>query len=258
MKQETIDRLLNINREFYQSFADPFRATRGRLQPGVVRILEQIQSDVKLLDLGCAHGVFAEALMERGFSGRYVGIDSSHSLLDSIPKALQPPQYQFGLADLSQADWMENVRSISSVGAGLDQAEKWSHNPFDWVLAFAVLHHIPTVKMRRAIATAIGALLNVEARVAISVWDFLASPRLQDRIVPWESVDLEAKDVDEGDYLVDWREGGRGVRYVHHFSEAELRALAQETGFHVTEQYRSDGENGQLGIYQIWVAGAEG
>jgi redox-sensitive bicupin YhaK (pirin superfamily) len=58
--------------------------------------------------------------------------------------------------------------------------------------------------------------------------------------------------VDENDYLLDWRRGGEGLRYVHHFDEAELNAMATASGFQVREMFRSDGENGQLGLYQIW------
>jgi hypothetical protein len=35
----TISLLLDLNRQFYQTFAIPFSATRHRLQPGVLRIL---------------------------------------------------------------------------------------------------------------------------------------------------------------------------------------------------------------------------
>jgi len=60
--------------------------------------------------------------------------------------------------------------------------------------------------------------------------------------------------VDAGDYLLDWRSGGEGLRYVHHFGEAELRELAATTGFQVKEVFYSDGETGNLGLYQVWEA----
>jgi hypothetical protein len=58
--------------------------------------------------------------------------------------------------------------------------------------------------------------------------------------------------VDAGDYLLDWRSGGEGLRYVHHFGEKELSMLAQETGFETREAFYADGETGNLGLYQIW------
>ncbi|GMR11358.1 MAG: hypothetical protein BMS9Abin28_2189 [Anaerolineae bacterium] len=252
VRREVVERLLNINRGFYQSFAEPFRATRGRLQPGVVQVLESVRLDGNVLDLGCAHGVLAEELRERGFSGRYVGLDASRPLLESISDPLQPPRYQFGLADLSHEDWAETARNLLSEGTAYRPTDAGDSTQFDWAFAFAVLHHLPTIELRRSIAGAIRALLSPGGRVAVSVWDFLASPRLQDRIVPWETVDVIEGELDGGDYLVDWREGGRGVRYVHHFTEDELHKLAEDAGYRVAQEFRSDGENGRLGLYQIW------
>ncbi len=252
MRPEVVESLLSINREFYQSFAEPFRATRGRLQPGVMRALEKVPLEANMLDLGCAHGLLAGEMAGRDFSGIYLGLDSSSMLLDSVPDHLQPPRYRFALADLSTDDWLETARSTLDQGSASEQGVPESSNPFDWAFAFAVLHHLPSANLRSSTAAAIGSLLRPGGRVAVSVWDFLASPRLADRVVPWDTVGISEKDVDGGDYLVDWREGGSGVRYVHHFTQAELNQLAKDGGFRVIDDYRSDGENSQLGLYQIW------
>jgi hypothetical protein len=52
--------------------------------------------------------------------------------------------------------------------------------------------------------------------------------------------------------LLDWRSGGTGLRYVHHFSEGELITLAESSGFAVVETFYSDGKEGNLAIYQVW------
>ena len=252
MRPEVVERLLNINREFYQSFAEPFRATRGRLQSGVNRAVETVPLEANLLDLGCAHGLLAAEMAKRDFSGIYLGLDSSSILLDSVPDHLQPPHYRFALADLSTDDWPETARTVLNPGSASEQGMHESSEQFDWAFAFAVLHHLPSADLRASTAVAIGTVLRPGGRVAVSVWDFLASPRLADRVVPWDTVGLSKKEVDGGDYLVDWREGGSGVRYVHHFMRAELSELAEDGGFRVIDDYRSDGENGQLGLYQVW------
>ena len=97
------------------------------------------------------------------------------------------------------------------------------------------------------------ALLAPNGRFVHSEWQFLNSPRLVSRIQPWEAIGLSQNDVDPGDYLLDWRQGGQGYRYVHHFSEEELRGLAEAAGFDVIESFLSDGENGRLGLYQVWA-----
>jgi hypothetical protein len=48
------------------------------------------------------------------------------------------------------------------------------------------------------------------------------------------------------------RLGGRGLRYVHLFDEAELGCLAAEAGLVIADTYLSDGEGGRLGLYQVW------
>jgi len=87
-----------------------------------------------------------------------------------------------------------------------------------------------------------------------SNWQFLNSERLRTHIQPWDRVEIEANEVDEGDYLLDWRSGGSGLRYAHHFDEGELTDLAGRCGFQVVESFLSDGEGNQLGLYQIWQA----
>lgn len=86
----------------------------------------------------------------------------------------------------------------------------------------------------------------------LSNWDFLASDRLRRRIIPWQMIGLADDDVEPGDYLLDWRRGGHGLRYVHHFTPPALESLARDAGFEVDETFRADGEGGRLGLYQSW------
>ena len=124
--------------------------------------------------------------------------------------------------------------------------------PFDVIVAFAVLHHIPGDALRLRLVRDMRALLAEDGWVAVSVWDFMASERLKSRVVPWDAIELREQDVDRGDYLLDWRRGGYGLRYVHHFSEDELAHLAAQGSFAVDRTFRSDGEGGRLGLYQVW------
>jgi tRNA (uracil-5-)-methyltransferase TRM9 len=85
-----------------------------------------------------------------------------------------------------------------------------------------------------------------------SEWQFLNSEKLRARIQPWREAGLTENDVDPSDTLLDWRSGGRGLRYVHHFSESELESLAAASGFKVCKTFFSDGANSRLGLYQTW------
>jgi len=85
-----------------------------------------------------------------------------------------------------------------------------------------------------------------------SEWQFLNSPRLRQRLQPWGRIGLAEEEVEAEDYLLDWRQGGYGLRYVHHFSLEELETLAHETSFAILETFLSDGAGGKLGLYQVW------
>ena len=165
-------------------------------------------------------------------------MDFSPALLDEARRSSADAGFQvtFSEIDLSLPDW-------ESYLAG---------STFDVILAFAVLHHLPGTSLRRQVMQAVRKLLVPGGRFYHSEWQFLNSERLKKRILPWETIGLESGDVDENDYLLDWRQGGLGFRYVHHFSLAELQDLADVSGFCVGESFYSDGEGGRLSLYQVW------
>ena len=235
MNPTTLSRLLDLNRQFYQAFATQFSLTRQRLQPGVTHILEQIDRSANVLDLGCGNGELARQLARKAYSGSYTGLDFSPALLEHA-SAGQPSNFHFLQVDLSRSDWDASLPPGQS----------------DLILAFAVLHHLPGAELRQRVLHQGRTLLSPQGQFIHSEWQFLNSPRLKSRIQPWETIGLSENDVDPGDYLLDWRQGGVGLRYVHHFSEAELAELAEVAGFAVTQSFLSDGENSRLGLYQVW------
>jgi hypothetical protein len=124
----------------------------------------------------------------------------------------------------------------------------------NWSVAMLLQFFILIIpgELRLNILKAVQGLLNPDGLFIHSNWQFLNSEKLKARIKPWESVSISGLEVDAGDYLLDWRSGGEGLRYVHHFNEEELVELAHTTGFQVLDVFYSDGETGNLGLYQIW------
>jgi hypothetical protein len=145
--------------------------------------------------------------------------------------------YEFQQVDLADLDWAETI----------------STPPFDWLVSFAVLHHIPGKDLRKQIVRAFVDLTSPEGRVAVSVWQWQNSPRLRKRVQAWSKAGLDPEKLDEGDVLLDWRAGDTiGLRYVHTFSETSLSHLAAAAGFEVIESFYSDGRTGDLALYQVW------
>jgi len=52
MNVGTVARLLDLNKQFYQTFGREFSSTRQRLQPGVQRVLDTLSGDESVLDSG--------------------------------------------------------------------------------------------------------------------------------------------------------------------------------------------------------------
>ncbi len=241
MQPETQRRLLEINREFYKTFASSFSDTRGRVQPGVAELARRMTGSGSVLDVGCGNGTLARALAEGGFSGHYLGLDMSAGLLRDAVRALGQPEngsFAFVQVDLAQPGW----------AAGL------ARDHFDWVVSFAVFHHLPGADLRRRTAAALADLAAGDGRVAVSVWQWQNSPRLRERVLSWSRAGLEDAALDPGDALLDWRGADQvGLRYVHTFDETELAGLAESVGMRVVESFYSDGKPGNLALYQVWA-----
>lgn len=246
MRAETAAELLEINRRFYSEFGEAFAATRHRIQPGVSRILETIPVETASdwLDLGCGSGELGKIWAGQDRSGSYTGLDFSGPLLLEAEKTTSGLSngrltlcYLSG--DLMDPDWPENL-----------QGKK-----FDGVLAFASLHHIPGRENHMRIFRQVRDLLKSEGRFIFSVWQFQNSPKLMQRVQPWERVGLQTEQMEEGDTLLDWRHAlpenkeKTGLRYVHLFTEDELLKLAEECGFTCVKRFYSDGAEGNLGLY---------
>lgn len=246
MKQVIVDQLLAINHKFYHDFGDAFAATRRRIQPGIRRILSEIPRDGDWLDLGCGSGALGVEWAMSGMSGSYLGLDFSEPLLKearSITEKISNEKLSIrcGMADLMDPGW--------------DQP--FSDHSFDGVCAFASIHHIPGAIHHQRIMRAISRIIKPGGLFIFSVWQFQNSPKLMNRILPWETVGMELSELEPGDTLLDWRYSlpgqteQTGLRYVHLFSSAELHRLAEEADFRIEDEFLSDGAEGNLALYLI-------
>lgn len=244
MDAAVAQQLVALNKEFYQTHAEAFSATRGRLQPGTQRILNDLLPMARVLDLGCGNGGVAAWLAASGHQGGYVGVDFSEGLLAAARvRVAAYPDYP---AEFVQADLSGELRRFAA-------------QEFDVVLAMAVMHHIPGRELRLAFLRQVRALVKDGGRFVHSNWQFMRSPKLAARVQPWAAAGLDESQVDPGDHLLDWRSGvreGHALRYVHQFSEEELAGLAAEAGFRVHEVFYSDGSTGNLSLYSVWQVDA--
>ncbi len=141
MEPKIRKRLLEINQEFYDRFAPSFSVTRGRVQPGVRKLLPRLLKAETILDIGCGNGTLARALAGDGFQGEYLGVDMSEGLLQAARQTLGSPSqghFAFLQSDLANPGWVE----------------KLPFDHYDFLVSFAVLHHLPDNDFRKQIVQA--------------------------------------------------------------------------------------------------------
>jgi SAM-dependent methyltransferase len=217
MKPETIERLLALNAAFYQRSAAAFSRTRTAPWPGWSRLLDRFSPRISVLDLGCGNGRFFAELSRRDLAGDYLGVDTSARLIELAREA--HPDGRF------------------LVGDALSPVE----GRFDLVVAFGLLHHLPSFELRRRFMTSLG---THRGTVCVTFWRFEDRPRFQRRMLPWPLEEREP-----GDHLLDF--GEEGPRYCHHASDEEIGELIGASGLSEVDRYSADGESGDFNEYSV-------
>ena len=237
MDDNTVAKLLALNHAFYADFAEPFADSRTLHDPALTSILPYIPTRASVLDVGCGNGRLAQLLDRERPGAAYVGIDAVPELIE-VARA-QAAQVdipaEFHILDISQPGWSESFRGQS----------------FGCVVALAVLHHIPSFRLRVRILRDLAELLVPRGRVLLSTWQFVDNDRLRRKIVDWTEAEIPAEALEPGDYLLSWDRGGRGLRYCHLVDEVELRQLAAESGLSVRTTFRAGGREGNLSLFAI-------
>lgn len=234
------ERLLELNRTFYEGYAQSFSSTRYSIQPGIQRLLPQMLTKERILDLGCGNGNLAKALHQAGFEGCYLGIDNSQGLLNEAKSGISAEtsgRFRFEQADLAQP-------------LKIDAEVK-----FDAVVCFAVLHHFPQDPYLRQIFSTVEAFLIPIGSFFLSSWQIKNNQRLRNRILSWDLAGIAPSEMSEDDLLLDWRADPSQApyyRYVRHYDSETLQKAGQECGLSLKDEFNSDGKEGNLALYQHW------
>ena len=241
MRSELIERLNQINREFYSTFATSFSETRESARELEV-ILPYIAEGARVLDLGCGNGRVAKLVARHRRGVAYLGVDSSADLvarckMQDVGRKLQ--EAEFLVADMVEPDWTRKLTGAS----------------FDCILLLAVLHHIPGRDVRARILRQARELLAPQGRVIVSTWQFMDNERMHKKIVPWSVLGIDERELEPGDALLNWKRGGVGLRYCHWIGEDELHTLAAQAGLKVMETFRAGGRERNLSLYAILSKG---
>lgn len=228
MKQEMVEKLLNLVQSNYQIIAADFATTRKKeIWPEVKVLAEKIENGSRVLDVGCGSGRLLEALSDKDID--YLGVDTSAELLQLA--SARYPQKKFATG---------NILDLSAVGG----------HDFVYVFCLAVLPHIPGQSLRIKALKELKSKLGPEGRIILSAWNLWPAANGRERfywliLKGWLAGLLgfgHPGRMDFGDLVFPWKDSqGKEIslRYYHAFSGQELRNLVRQAGLKI-ESFKRD------------------
>ena len=128
----------------------------------------------------------------------------------------------------------------------------------DCAVSFGFMHHVPTQALRAAVLDALVSQVRPGGLVAVSFWRFmeheaLAAKAYETTAVGLEYLDLKPESLDEGDYLLGWKETEGPYRYCHSFISEEIDCLVSAVAgkAKLVARYMADGRSEDLNEYVV-------
>lgn len=178
--------------EFSVFLKHMFRQTRAKLKP------------IRLLDIGCGNGRLSRFL--KPYSVDYTGIDNNKKFVRIAKKKNR--KAKFLLADALKLPF--------------------SKNSFDSVWVIAVLHHLPTEKLRRKALIEAKKVLKKNGTLMLTMWNLLPQKKYKKYMNPKTH-----------DFQIPWGKEKKWIRYYHAFTMPELTTLISSTGFSIVKKIRN-------------------
>lgn len=241
--------LVSLNKSFYSKVATHFSRSRQYSWAGWDKSLAFLSTQGfnphSILDVGCGNGRFLDFLADKFVQFSYVGIDNSEKLLADAKQSHRNHQNNHLASKIS----FQQIDITNPI-----ELEKIPGN-FDLIVMMAVLHHIPGAKSRELLLKAITEKLNPEGILILTTWNFLTEPSLAKKIISWDKFSIKPKELkkelEQGDYLLDWNSDNTLLRYCHYFEAGEINTLIADLPLQILLEFESDGRNGKLNSYFV-------
>ncbi|MEA1936499.1 MAG: class I SAM-dependent methyltransferase [Patescibacteria group bacterium] len=210
MNNNNPQKIIEKTRDDYNLIAKEWDLSRNRASQLKINLTKNIKPKTKVLDIGCGNALILPFILEK--DAFYCGIDISKKLIE--------------IAREKYKKEIEERKAEFFVGQATEFPFK--NEEFDLALSFAVLHHIPSMELRKKFFEEIKRTSKPNAEVKIIVWNLL-SAWVNDRF----DIENKLKGKNSGDVFVPWKatQGKIINRFTHQFSKKELLLLAKEAGF---------------------------
>ncbi|MDD5621132.1 MAG: class I SAM-dependent methyltransferase [Candidatus Pacebacteria bacterium] len=205
--------LLNKNKEDYNRIADSFDSKRGYIPKDFEYMQKFIKKNEKVLDLGCGNGRLAELIDDE-----YLGADVSEELI-RIAKEKYPDK-RFIILNNSLRFPFKN-------------------DEFDKVFCLSVFHHTPSKAFRKQLIQEIKRILKPGGILILTVWNLKGNKKTKEMLwkYSFKKIFFKSK-LDFKDIFYPWKDSKGNIlaeRYVHVFSQRELKRLILKQRFKILE-----------------------
>ena len=208
MKETSAQKLFEETHNSYNQMSGEFSASRARFWEELEFLKDHTTHDDHVIDIGCGNGRFSPLIKER--HAKYTGIDYSEKLI-AHAKQLHPDG-QFLVSD--------------------GQTIPFPDHSFDVAYSFAVLHHIPSHRRRVNFIKEAARVLHPDGILVLTVWNLWRAKYFGRLLGAAFGKILGKNDLDIGDIMLTFGKE-KHPRYLHAFTESELRSLLEENGFAV-------------------------
>jgi len=214
MDLQSAKKVLKKVEQDYDAIAKEWDVSRGAPRAYQIKTTGGIKKGDQVLDVGCGNAVLYDCLAKKSIN--YVGVDLSSHLLNLAKKRVKDQGYA------------KKVRLIKANIIDLPLED----NQFNWVLALAVLHHIPSKELQTKALQEIYRVLKSKGQAIISVWN-LYSPYAENKFKIKEQLKKIPAGWSEKDLLTPWKATPKKTiqRYLYRFDKKELKDLLQTAGF---------------------------
>lgn len=285
MDTKTAEILCKTTADFYRAQAASFSATRTAPWHGWVRCVDAmtkalgvagrgVSSDAcaqfsavegsgcegavltgcaafSVFDLACGNLRFERFLEETlpDTSLRIYAVDSCDELVVSADGPSAPVTY-------------ESADIVGGLIEGLPLSCLHHAPQGDAAVSFGFLHHVPGEELRVRVLEGLIDAVRPGGCVAVSFWQFMNNPALAAKAEVTHAQACKALDIapdalDEGDYLLGWKNVEGAWRYCHHFSDEEVGRLvaAISDRARVIDSFEADGRTGAMNRYVVLQKG---
>ncbi|MFA6594137.1 MAG: class I SAM-dependent methyltransferase [Candidatus Buchananbacteria bacterium] len=230
MSRQNTQKILEQTKEFYNEIALDFSDTRGRWWRGFGDFAKYVRPGGKVLDIGCGNGRMAEIFADS--KAGYLGIDNSEELIKIARERFKDKPW----AKFEVGDMLELESRNPAYRSGRLKVES-----YDLVLLVAVLHHLPSKKLRLQTLENIFSILKPGGRLVMINWNLWQAFGWKKKFRYYRYLFNWPEKIKRGvwgvsDAFVPWKPAGEETkRYIHSFAKGETRRLLKQAGFIIEE-----------------------